>query len=632
LEFDCDAVGDEVMLHHIRISNWKKHEEFELPFEKGVNFITGPNGIGKTSILDAICYAFLGTLEFVGSYHGIKPADLIRNPENDSEICVTFSAQEGKRYDVIRRITPSRRATLKSDGETIATGWQGVTSKILELFKASDVFLGRYVFLTEGETYEYINKPPGEGLAKHIESVLGIESMENFENVFGALYKKYTDVARDLRKQVTGAQIATDEDRALYTELDKQLQGFLDEQKRNSDDIEKLNKEHGASSSEVESLKKAQVQIGEILDDWQKYFAPLDLIKDPIQVIKKKRMQLENEYKDLMMNRNKLSTESGRLSALIDSAKSVIELLQSLPDKDADRVCPVCKRPLTAHMVEQIEKESLETVERLETNLANQKTQIVNTENAIEDNRKKLSTLDALESRVTNVLKYGPATLSTTELQEKITSLEKKAESLTQQADQLKKNRDALETQVGELRSKIDRIREKIEPMKINTLNSSLISATKIEFLSQVFLNSVEDSLSKQRNIMLAPLMKELSTMWSQFMNTSVEVEMGDKCELSIIDKRYHAPFKFPQLSGGEKTALLILTHMLLCKHFSDSDFMLLDEPLEHLDARNRWALVNFLIQSCKRGAPEQLVVTTIEEPYIREYMEDPLVKVTRLG
>jgi DNA repair exonuclease SbcCD ATPase subunit len=532
----------------------------------------------------------------------------------------------------MRRITPSRRATLKSDSETIATSWQGVTSKILELFKASDVFLGRYVFLTEGETYEYINNPPGEGLAKHIGSVLGIESVENFENVFGALHKKYTDVARDLRKQVTGAQIATDEDRALYTELDKQLQGFLDELKRNSDDIEKLNKEHSTLSSEVESLKKAQVQIGEILDDWQKHFAPSNLIKDPIQVIKKKRTQLENEYKNLMVNRNELSTESGRLSALIDSAKSVIGLLQGLPDKDTERICPVCKRPLTAHMAEQLEKESLETVERLETNLANQKTLIVNTENAIEDNRKKLSTIDVLESRVTNVLKYGPATLSTTELQEKITSLGKKAESLIQQADQLKKNRDVLEAQVRELRSKIDRIREKIEPVKIDSLNSSLISATKIEFLSQVFLNSVEDSLSKQRNIMLAPLMKELSTMWSQFMNTPVEVEMGDKCELSIIDKRYHALFKFPQLSGGEKTALLILTHMLLCKYFSDSDFMLLDEPLEHLDARNRWALVNFLIQSCKRGAPQQLVVTTIEEPYIREYMEDPLVKVTRLG
>ena len=620
------------MLHHIHINNWKGHEEFELSFGKGVNFITGPNGIGKTSILDAICYAFLGTLEFMGSYHGVKPADLIRNPENDSEICVTFSAQEGKRYDVIRRISPSRRATLKSDGEMIATSWQDVTDKILELFKASDVFLGRYVFLTEGETYEYINKPPGEGLAKHIESVLGIESMENFESVFGALYKKYTDVARDLRKQVTGAQISTDEDRVTYTELDKQLQGLLDGQKRNSDNIEKLNKEHTTLSLEVESLKKAQMQIGEILDDWQRDFAPLTLTKDPIRVIKEKRVQLENEQKDLTTMRNQLATEGGRLLALIDSAKSVIDLVQRLPDKDTDRICPVCKRPLTSHMVEQIEKESLEAVERLKTNLSDQKMQIANTGNAVEDNRKKLSTLGALESRVTSILKYGPATLSTVDVQEKITSLGEKAESLAQQVDQLKKNRAALETQVTELKSKMDRIREKIEPIRIGALNRSLLSATKIEFLSQIFLDSVGDSLSKQRSIMIAPLMKELSTMWSQFMNTAVEVEMGDKCELSIIDKRYHAPFKFPQLSGGEKTALLILTHMLLCKHFSDSDFMLLDEPLEHLDARNRWALVNFLFQSCKRGAPEQLVVTTIEEPYIREYMEDPLVKVTRLG
>lgn len=620
------------MLHHIHISNWKGHEEIELSFVKGVNFIIGPNGIGKTSILDAVCYAFLGTIEFMGSYHGVKPADLIRNPENDSEICVTFSAQEGKRYDVIRRIKPSRRATLKSDGETIATSWQDVTSKILELFKASDVFLGRYVFLTEGETYEYINKPPGEGLAKHIERVLGIESMENFESVFSALYKKYTDVARGLRKQVTGAQIASDEDRATYAEFDKQLQELLEGQKRNSDDIEKLNKEHTTLSLEVEALKKAQMQIGEILDDWQRDFAPLTLMKDPIRVIKEKRVQLENEQKDLTTMRNQLATEGGRLSALIDSAKSVVDLVRGLPDKDADKICPVCKRPLTFHMVEQIEKESLEAVERLKTNLADQKMQITNTDNAMEDNRKKLSTLDALEPRVTSILKYGPATLSTVEVQEKITNLGEKTESLAQQVERLKKNRAALEMQITELKSRMDRIHDKIEPIRIGALNRSLLSATKIEFLSQIFLDSVGDSLSKQRSIMIAPLMKELSTMWSQFMNTAVEVKMGDKCELSIIDKRYHAPFKFPQLSGGEKTALLILTHMLLCKHFSDSDFMLLDEPLEHLDARNRWALVNFLIQSCKRGAPEQLVVTTIEESYIREYLEDPLVKVTRLG
>ena len=50
--------------------------------------------------------------------------------------------------------------------------------RVLELFNSSDDFLGRCVFLTEGDTYEYINKPPGEGLARHIEGVLGINRME----------------------------------------------------------------------------------------------------------------------------------------------------------------------------------------------------------------------------------------------------------------------------------------------------------------------------------------------------------------------------------------------------------------------------------------------------------------------
>ena len=72
------------MLNSIRIVNWKGHDELSLNLKKGVNFITGPNGIGKTSILDAICFSLLGTIEFVGSYRGITYRNLIRNPNIDT--------------------------------------------------------------------------------------------------------------------------------------------------------------------------------------------------------------------------------------------------------------------------------------------------------------------------------------------------------------------------------------------------------------------------------------------------------------------------------------------------------------------------------------------------------------------
>jgi exonuclease SbcC len=620
------------MLYDIHIINWKGHEELSLQFNKGVNFITGPNGIGKTSILDAICYVFLGTLDYNGSYRGVNPTDLVRNVEKESEIDLTFAiSAEGQRYEIMRRISPNRRAWLKADGVTIATNWQDVTDKILELFNASSIFLGRYVFLSEGETYEYINKPPGEGLAKHIESVLGIDSMEDLESLFGGLYKKYSSIARDLRKQISGAQIASDQDMINYEDLNKRLIIYSNEQKSTSDVIERLNREYGVLSSEVTLQKKSQIQIDEIINDWQKNFAPFTASSDPIQVLKEKRNHLEIELKNYAEKRNQLATQGGGFSALIESAKSVIQLVHRLPNND-DRSCPICKRPLSSHMVEEIEKESQETIEKLQINLSEQKKQATVNERNLEDVRKKLDMLGALELKVNNILKYGPGTLSTDEINKKVINLDQKVNSVLTQIAQLKQTRHILEVQLLELKSKIAQLSEKIEPSKINTMNKSLITATKVEFLSQIFLTSVEDSLTKQRSVMIAPLMKELSTMWSSFMNNPIEVEMGEKCELNIIDKRYHLPFKFPQLSGGEKTALLILTHILLCKNFSDVDFMLLDEPLEHLDSRNRWSLVNFLIQSCTRGVPEQLIITTIEEPFIREYMDNPIVKVTKLG
>ena len=76
----------------------------------------------------------------------------------------------------------------------------------------------------------------------------------------------------------------------------------------------------------------------------------------------------------------------------------------------------------------------------------------------------------------------------------------------------------------------------------------------------------------------------------------------------------------------------MIFTQVLLCKYFSNTDFMLLDEPLEHLDARNRWALIKFLVDTTKRGYPKQLIVTTIEETLLRQYLDDMEIKINILS
>ena len=213
----------------------------------------------------------------------------------------------------------------------------------------------------------------------------------------------------------------------------------------------------------------------------------------------------------------------------------------------------------------------------------------------------------------------------------KKSTLENQIESINAELGKFNESVRQMDKPFTDTRIEQENLRKKTDPEKIDSVKQSLLSSTKINLLSEVFNNALSDSLAEQRRIMLNPLTGELSKMWSRFLGRPVNVEMGNKFELRIIDKKYEKPFEFPQLSGGEKTALLILTQIVLCKYFSDSDFMLIDEPLEHLDSRNRWALINFLVQSCKRDFPAQLVVTTIEESFIREYLSDPSVQVISL-
>jgi DNA repair exonuclease SbcCD ATPase subunit len=55
---------------------------------------------------------------------------------------------------------------------------------------------------------------------------------------------------------------------------------------------------------------------------------------------------------------------------------------------------------------------------------------------------------------------------------------------------------------------------------------------------------------------------------------------------------------------------------------FSNVDFLTIDEPLEHLDTRNRRSIINFLVASSTNGLISQTIVTTFEESLVRKYLD----------
>ena len=96
------------MIRKVKLQNWKSHLDTELVFDRGTNVFIGPMGSGKTSVLDAICFAFFGTFPTLFSKK-IKLDDVIMNrpvEKQMAKVSVTFEVDREeytitrKRYDV----------------------------------------------------------------------------------------------------------------------------------------------------------------------------------------------------------------------------------------------------------------------------------------------------------------------------------------------------------------------------------------------------------------------------------------------------------------------------------------------------------------------------------------------------
>src|SRR6058998_2464724 len=61
-----------VKLHRLRLVNFRQHADTEIVFGDGITGIIGPNGSGKTSLLEAIAWAIYGNPAARGDKDSIR--------------------------------------------------------------------------------------------------------------------------------------------------------------------------------------------------------------------------------------------------------------------------------------------------------------------------------------------------------------------------------------------------------------------------------------------------------------------------------------------------------------------------------------------------------------------------------
>ncbi|MFP5263638.1 MAG: AAA family ATPase [Blastocatellia bacterium] len=85
-----------MLITRVELENIKNYEEGSFEFEPGVTAISGPNGSGKTTIIEAISWALFDQLPY-------KKEDFLRRGAKKGTVRVTFvSALDGREYTVHR--------------------------------------------------------------------------------------------------------------------------------------------------------------------------------------------------------------------------------------------------------------------------------------------------------------------------------------------------------------------------------------------------------------------------------------------------------------------------------------------------------------------------------------------------
>lgn len=364
------------MIKGIRLSNWKTHLDSSFSFGVGTNVIVGVMGSGKTSIMDAICFALYGTFPALNARKVSLDETLMSKPSPADRAVVRLEFDyNGKDYVVERTVKRkgASEAVLYENKKLVAGPKpRDVNSKIEEIVGVSYELFSLAVYSEQNEIDRFLKLTPRERKIK-FDELLSLDKYEearansvSLSTTVKRLIKEKEAALSEAKKDFSDKQLSDAKERVVS--LEKEAEIKKSESLRHEvfvrENIPELQRLEGQLISFRElknsfaGIVERESLLAKRISDSEREISALagmegaDEVEGKILEAKKAILSAAEKEKTLSSQIAEASNSIGAQNAV---ARQLEKSLSGL--KDVGTKCPICKNPLDSHRKGELEAE-----------------------------------------------------------------------------------------------------------------------------------------------------------------------------------------------------------------------------------------------------------------------------------
>ena len=197
-------------LKNLYIENIRSYKKLDFTFEDGVTVISGVNGSGKSSLLEACFMGLFGSKILSKDF---VLADVIFKGAENAKICLGFEhlgreylIEQAFRYSLKSENASSSKCVLYADGESIVDQAMRTYEEVCSLLNMDEEAYRNCAYIRQGEIDVLINAKPKDR-QRMIDDLLQLGKLEEYRERAGSAKTAVRRLERDTKNSLTGVKV-----------------------------------------------------------------------------------------------------------------------------------------------------------------------------------------------------------------------------------------------------------------------------------------------------------------------------------------------------------------------------------------------------------------------------------------